>query len=498
MYECGRLIVSTRAVNSLTLLLYYYYCRIIQNFVNDHSVVKSHLSRYVSITDSTIFKSIPSLVNTRFAEYLPNQTEAILSNYKILLEAIPDLQDHPYLGTKAKDVLAIISSPEFLAKTLLVTNLYKKVSELEKKAQNIKFGMFDYIDNCHSLKQALQKSEEIPDNVTKILEENEFQYKFNHMGEEMHVEIPLIDTIVKLNLGLRSQSNKSDVIKNYKMWIDSIEEKVDDYLQIPKYMVEASSALSVEVTDIEENIQSFINFASRVNLNFKQCQEKCRLTKCACFKKDVGIFLKSFHEDYTSGTKGFINRSSNENVTHMAVLANYLKEGASKKFSTNIYRVLELLQLIKPTHHRFESKYSIKDISDVDDMVNIEVFLRLNSNMIQIDLNTAREYFLKANHQDALQIEKHVTVQSKTVKKVLENLEKKKKRRLLSTSVTKVTSLEKVKRKIKKMKITDYLKTNTNKASYPTNYGNVKEKPNPVADCEDFEIKNVSEDYVGT
>ena len=91
-------------------------------------------------------------------------------------------------------------------------------------------------------------------------------------------------------------------------------------------MIEASSAVSLEVTDIEENI--FINLASSINLNFKQCQEKCQVTRCNCFRKDVCIVWYVC----MSGAKGMINRSSNENMTHMSVLVNVFERRCCKNF----------------------------------------------------------------------------------------------------------------------------------------------------------------------
>ena len=119
-------------------------CRNIASFINEHPNVKNHIHEFVNI-EGFIFKIIPTTCETRFAQFLHLHLEAILSNIKVLIAALPSLKEITKLEDKVTSILKYITNENFVAKVLIISETYKAISCLEKEAQGEEFGPFQYL-----------------------------------------------------------------------------------------------------------------------------------------------------------------------------------------------------------------------------------------------------------------------------------------------------------------------------------------------------------------
>ena len=143
-------------------------CRSIAAFVNEHSTVKNHLHEYVNIEDVFIFTVIPTMCETRFAQFLNLHLEGILKNIKLLVAALASLQVNPFLHDKIVSVLRFVTSNTFVSKMLIICETYKRISVLEKEAQLESLGAFQYLSLKDRLMELLSQKT-LPDPVQNLL-----------------------------------------------------------------------------------------------------------------------------------------------------------------------------------------------------------------------------------------------------------------------------------------------------------------------------------------
>ena len=68
----------------------------------------------------------------------------------ILLEALPSLSKHPTLGNKSIGIVKLLTDPQFICSIMLIILVYSQVSVIEKNAQSIDYGPFDFVDCIQS------------------------------------------------------------------------------------------------------------------------------------------------------------------------------------------------------------------------------------------------------------------------------------------------------------------------------------------------------------
>ena len=221
---------------------------------------------------------------------------------------------------------------------------------------------------------------------------------------------------------------------------------MDKYLEIPRFMRLSMELFSLHKCDSIQRDQ--VNeLAATLNIEFEPCSENCAtVTDCDCLKNQYEKFIYIFRQSFTP-VKNFQLVKNNENdatpICYVDAFAYYLDERnnlAREGISVNILRILELRQIMKPSqsatervmshvantvHQRYETKYLYKDVDSGEsdaDMVNKEVFLRVNSNMVKLDTELARQKFIEGNHLDALVKNKMKSENSSTVKNLIKEL----------------------------------------------------------------------------
>ena len=66
-------------------------CKLITSFINDHQTVRNHIHEYINTSDGFGFVVIPTTCETRFAQFLHLNLDAILRNINVLLTSLPSL-----------------------------------------------------------------------------------------------------------------------------------------------------------------------------------------------------------------------------------------------------------------------------------------------------------------------------------------------------------------------------------------------------------------------
>jgi hypothetical protein len=450
-------------------------CRTVATLINDHNIVKYEIHEYIIVVDGSVFKVVPALSATRYAEYLPLQTIAILTDIKVLSEALPSLVEHPSLGNKVVGVLKIISSCDFISRVILITKIYQKISYYEKQAQSISFGPFEYSNLVSDMKASLTDMNYLPEDVKLLLNDNIFKFttEYDHKKKEISLNLEEITSKLPSKTRLEmSEVNLEDIKDDLDNWITAITDKIDVYHVIPKVVSLATSAFSLHEGCTDDMVMFASELAKEVNYIHEQCSTDCKNVDCKCFKDSHAGFIELFRQEYDPVEKNKLMKKKEPGnpIKYIEAFSTFFHEKYISKISTNVYRLLEIIQLMKPSqastervmshisntvHNRFESKYSFDKEFDENhlDMVNIETFLRFNTNMVQIDTDLAREMFLKNNHTDALMKTKPATTQSSTILTLIDNMKMGKKN---TSNISKRSNDFPTTNQAKKKKLTEF------------------------------------------
>ena len=238
---------------------------------------------------------------------------------------------------------------------------------------------------------------------------------------------------------------------NFKQWIDAINNNAENYLQIPLPIKHATDAFSIHHNSklsFDDKLIAYKKLLDTVNINFKKCDTKSCLgsQNCPCVRRDFKRFHENFKYNFTSiGSNGLTmssDKSQSSPFKYVHAFSHYLK--LDRKFrndikSLNIIRILEIIQIMKPSQsstervmshvantvrNRYESKYENAEKTALDN-VNIEIFLRMNSNMLLIDAEASANKFLD-KHKAGLLKSKPATLVSTTIQKNMNELRKSK------------------------------------------------------------------------
>ena len=90
--------------------------RSIASFINKHPSVPDQIHEFVNVVDCFLFVVIPTTCDTRFAQYLHLHLDAVLTDIKVLLAALPSIEGNAVMEEKKKYILKNISNPAFFAK----------------------------------------------------------------------------------------------------------------------------------------------------------------------------------------------------------------------------------------------------------------------------------------------------------------------------------------------------------------------------------------------
>ena len=421
-------------------------------FVNDHPRVKRAIQEYVAIVGNCKFVVIPNTCDTRFAEYLHRHIDAILTNVKVLIGALPSVECNPVLEQKKIFILKKLLDPKFIAKLMCINETYLMISDKEQKAQYVSFGAMDYVSLVTELKSNLRKNAHLHEKVSVVLRENKYD------GVDFHEELSSMTNDFVNTLRGRHETNdefEEVLATDMEKWHNDLLKNCDTYLPIPEIMKHAVNAFVIKGDQFHAdcfanekfNLIDLADFHELSNCEFLKCSQECRaLYKMSCcFLKEYNKFRSHFSKNFVPCSKKpfmlvpqFDTVESNDSINYVKAFSYYLAEDGFHKDlkCPNIMRLLEIVSLMKPSQsstervmsyvantvkRRYESKNPTAE--DSWDTVNIEVFLQCNANMVSINKAESKRYFVK-KHYPTLQASKPITYRSKVVRDTIASLER--------------------------------------------------------------------------
>jgi len=176
-----------------------------------------------------------------------------------------------------------------------------------------------------------------------------------------------------------------------------------------------------------------------VNLQFESCGMQCKgIDDCDCLASDYKKFMTIFETEWQAVANNNVvmaGTTISQSYTH--AFAHYIaKNSEESAYPTNIIRCLEIIQLMKPSQsatervmshvantvrNRFESKNQFRIELTEEDSVNLEVFLRCNTNIVLHDSELAKNIFLET-HKESLMKTHRSNEPSKSVVRYLQEL----------------------------------------------------------------------------
>ena len=206
--------------------------RIIGSFINEHPSIKNQIHEFVNIVEGYVFVDIPTTCDTQFAQYLHLHLDAVLTNIKVLLSALPSIEVNTVIDEKKKYILKHISCPIFVARVMLIKKVYGEISLLEKAAQGETFGPFQYMNLIEKLRKLL-KTSKLSKDIESLVNTGIFEYNFN---EKLVTEFQGINLrksgLPKLPKRNENEVTQLDILMELKSWFTDIESKLDQYLSI--------------------------------------------------------------------------------------------------------------------------------------------------------------------------------------------------------------------------------------------------------------------------
>ena len=272
-------------------------CRSIASFVNEHPNVKNHIHEFINIAEGYVFVVIPTMCETRFAQYLHLHLEGILTNIKVLIAALPSLAANPQLSDKSTSILKYITNESFVAKVMIISDTYKKIALLVKEAQGETFGPFQYFSLIEQLKEAVAPTELSPV-VKDLLREGTFDYN-NSRSVTTYTGINLRESAIFLKKTRCINSIEEGIfINDINAWYEAINSQIDKYLQVPEIMKLSAEAFQLQRDDNSATytkIQSVRKMFALSNAEFKKCAAECTgMQECSCLSDEYTRFMTHF------------------------------------------------------------------------------------------------------------------------------------------------------------------------------------------------------------
>ncbi|XP_018020202.1 uncharacterized protein LOC108676604 [Hyalella azteca] len=411
-------------------------CRAIGSFMNNHNVMKQ-IHRHINVSLGSTFTVSLNQSQSQSAENVQLHLESILNNIQILFEALPELIHYKNsIGNRAKLILRLLANDSFVVRMMMIHRLYRTMLSKQKSAQDISFGPLEYKHKVDSLSTELCKLKEPSIEIQTFMKSgvivlNSGSYtSYNYKGIKFKE--------ISSNLGLET-TNKLDrsrdddmtsLIEENSKWIDNICKEACNHLEIPAPIIYASESFSLHCKSfmISKQLTAIKKLYDSVNIQFESCGSACAgHQECTCLKNDYTNFMDVFQSEWQAAPDNkLLNNETKRSQSYTQAFAHYIStNNRETTYPVNIIRCLEVVQLMKPTlsparrvmshvaitlRNRFESKDYLNEAKcDEDtliDTVQMEVFLRCNTNMVQHDADLAKEIFLSKHEESLMKTEK--------------------------------------------------------------------------------------------
>lgn len=171
------------------------------------------------------------------------------------------------------------------------------------------------------------------------------------------------------------------MVDNFRIWIKSITNQFETYLEIPEQVSYAYDLFEKSDLSLSDRFEKYLGLMNTCNINFLTCSNECTGVTCECAKIEFENFFNHFEDNRE------IMKLNVTNSIRLVEVVCLLK--ASQSACERIMSVLK--QVVKG---RFESVY--KDKSEVEmDVVNMETIVTMNSDFRTFDAERAATLYLK-------------------------------------------------------------------------------------------------------
>ena len=452
--------------------------------------MNQYINEFCSLESSYDHIKLASMSDTRYIEYTHVHISSFLNNIQLYHNFFSSILNKNHLvdyHDKARFGFEIIKNPLLICRLLLANDVFVQASLMEKVGQSTNFGAFDFVKVVSSFKNYLISINDVP-NVCKYLFENNtlrlnFTYNKKSYKVDMIFDISNVDLI--------------QMRHDYFSWIKNILFYFDEYFEPHSVMTMIINLFSFNSRSVDEKHEIAISLFKNSNLDFLRCGFKCLgFEQCICLKNELNRYL-----DHVNSIKDTFKK--NGEFDYKELLAFYLSKPEVAKLNiTNVIRIIELAQLLKPNQSTTERVFSIVD-KTVDghfegkyidsscnlDLVDPVVVSKLNSNFVMLDAKSARLNFIKKNHREAYMKSYDKTSHSKVVNKLTTKLLSKskvnckRKRLTFETKSKKPRYSDAPKESSSKTKIGDNLSIN----SQPIADTESVDDPQPIADPESID-----------
>ena len=391
------------------------------------------------------------MMNVRFSEYMSESLNSILKNLNIMIKVLPDIASEdsmhdPLTKTTATSILETIHDPVFIARLFLLDKVFFHIAVLEKEAQSVTFSPFDYVRVKENLRKELEQMKHIDvKDIETIVEKGELEFEYNYRKKKQVNHINLNDIKLPEKCKRSSTPKKGkDIFDKFLKWIEHLLLRLEDYFEIPECMSLALNIFSISDDlaneNIDEKLENLKLFFPIVNTEYEKCGENCSGVTCKCLEDQ----LKRFQDSLLERKKVIDEKNQKQKVKKKSVDYSELYsfyfcakniDTVKKLKITNILRALELTMLMKATQsstervvslikktveNRFENVARWGKVLEFD-MVNITVFLRMNSSIEKMDPKlAAKKYTGELKHRPSIKKSKPYTDASLTLKRMSE------------------------------------------------------------------------------
>lgn len=392
---------------------------------------------------------------TRFTQYSYAHINSILKSLKAIVVAFEAIvADPPDDEAKAVaiKVLRIATNLEFIATLFTVLDIHKQITTLEKIAQSIEFGPFEYNSLVTKLRNVLEKSAKFSKNASHLLNTGNFRYKFIHRRKSMTIEIDLNETRRRLDfvaINIRDLKQKENIKSQFFKWIDSLQDRLPSYFEEIRAIMHCVNLFDFSSVDEASKIISFRLLFKILNVNFSPCSSYCiGFEKCHCLEKEIKSFFGYCkRKNIINDIDNIIPKHNHKYPLQTKVLSYFLSERNVGIYNhleiINILRVMEVTLLLKASQSsteramssierivkgKYENRYKYlnDDYTDLDDIVQAKLMLKKNVDLATCDPSSARVTFeTKMKHKSCLISSKPTLKRSLTINRLLNKPPKK-------------------------------------------------------------------------
>lgn len=398
-------------------------------------------------TNNVIFHTFQPVVNVRFSEYLSGALNCLIKNLTLMIKVLPiiisDGSDHDSLTKDvASKILTLINDRVFIARLFLLDKVFQPIAVLEKSAQAKDFGPLDYIEIRKDLIKKLENSKFCDEEeIKQIVDTGKFMYSYHYRKDNKENIVNLDDINLRKKPSRSPKLMGKDCWDQYQKWVDNILRRLDTFLNVPECvnLVVSIFNLEEELTPeiFDKKLNDLRDLFILVNTDFEVCGELCENFNCICLKRELDAFLKHvYHRKDKRKDKFIVNRK----IDYLDLYRFYLCEDNISIIENlaikNVLRALEVCMIMKPSQSstervvsqikrtvrgRFENIARFGKVKDID-MVNVNVFLRMNSSIQTMDPKKSAKIFTQTlKHRQSIKKTKPLHEKSITLKRLLKN-----------------------------------------------------------------------------